>query len=375
MVRSHHCPHMIKKVLGIYFIWFIIINFFAFYVLNRFNLSADTAYSWINPKEFSQDKNLNLADLRVHWDSFWYLKIAEQGYEYAPGKMSSIAFFPLYPVLIYLISKILLISPALAGWIISTVALGAGLVFLYKLVGKFHPDLDPLEPISLLLIFPTAFFLNSVYTESLFLMLSIIFFYFLLQRKFIIAAILISLGSLSRLNGLFLLAPFIFEYLKTYGIKRFFNVNLLSFVIAPLGIFIFMFYQYLQFNEPLAFFKAQMEWGRRFTLNTEHFQLTTPASFANFSTDLLFLVVAILSGILLLKYSKASYGIYVLFATIAAVSTGTLMSISRFTLMLFPIFILIATTKNKQFKFGWILFSILLLAVYTVLFVGNYWAG
>lgn len=265
MVRSHHCPQMVKKVLGIYIIWLIIINLFAYYALNRFNLNPDTAYTWINPQEFNQNKNLNLVDLRVHRDSFWYLKIAEKGYEYTPGKMSNIAFFPLYPALIALISKLPLLTPALAGWIISTIALSLGLIFFYKLLTKFHPNLDPLEPIILLLIFPTAFFLNSVYTESLFLMLSIIFFYFLLQRKFMIAAIFVSLASLSRLNGLFLLAPFIFEYLKIYGIKRFFNINLLSFMIAPLGIFAFMLYQYLQFNEPRAFFKAQMEWGRKFT--------------------------------------------------------------------------------------------------------------
>lgn len=366
---------MIKKVLGIYLIWLIIINLFAYYVLNRFNLNPDTAYTWINPQEFNQDKSLNLVDLRVHWDSFWYLKIAEQGYEYVPGKMSNIAFFPLYPALIALTSKLPLLTSALAGWIISAITLAIGLIFFYKLLTKFHPNLDPLEPIILLLIFPTAFFLNSVYTESLFLMLSIIFFYFLLQKKFMVAAIFVSLASFSRLNGLFLLAPLLYEYLKIYGIKRFFNVNLLSFAIAFLGILAFMLYQYIQFNEPLAFLKAQMEWGRRFALNMEHFQLTTSASFSNFSTDLLFLAVSVIGGILLLKYSKASYGVYVLFATIAAVSTGTLMSIGRFTLMLFPIFILIATIKNSQFKFGWYLSSILLLAVYTTLFIGNYWAG
>lgn len=373
--RILYTEFMIKKVLGVYIIWIICINLFAFYTLNRFNLNVDTAYTWINPQEFSQNRNLNLVDLRVHWDSFWYLKIAQNGYEYVPGKLSSITFFPLFPLLIWLISCIPLITPALAGWIISTTALGIGLVFLYKLVKRFHPDIDPLEPIILLLIFPTAFFLNSVYTESLFLALSIIFFYYLLQRKFVMAAIFVSLASLCKLNGLFLFAPFIFEYLKTYGLKRFFNVNLLSFAVAPLGILIFSVYQYIQFGEPLAFFRAQMEWGRNFTLNMDHFQLDTPASFTNLSTDLLFLALSLTAGILLLRYSKASYGVYVLFTTLAAISTGTLMSISRFTLILFPIFILAAFVKSRQFKFGWQLVSILLLAAYTILFVNNYWAG
>lgn len=366
---------MIKKVIGLYIIWLVVINLFAYYALNRLNLNADTAYTWINSKEFYQNKNLNLVDLRVHWDSFWYIQIAEQGYSFAQGKMSSIAFFPLYPSLIWIISNVTFITPALAGWMISTIALGVGLVFLCKLVKKFHPDIDSLEPVVLLLVFPTAFFLNSVYTEALFVAISIIFFYFLLQKKFMIAALFLSLASLCRLNGLFLFVPFIYEYLRVYGIKKFINTDLISFVIAPLGILSFMFYQYLKFGEPLAFFKSQMEWGRRFTLNTEHFQLTTPASFANLSTDLLFFLVCLIAGILLIKKIKASYGLYVLSTAFIAVSTGTLMSVSRFTLILFPIFILVASIKNRQFKFGWMLTSILLLAVYTALFANNYWAG
>lgn len=366
---------MIKKVLGIYLLWLIIINLFAFYSLNRFNLNADTAYTWINPEEFHQVRGLSLIDLRIHWDSFWYLKIASGGYDYNPGKMSSIAFFPLYPWLIHLVSKLPLISPALAGWTISTVVLGVGLVFLYKLVKRFHPDVEPLEPVIFLLIFPTSFFLNSVYTESLFLSLSIIFFYYLFKKQFFRAALFLSLASLSRLNGLFLFVPFIYEYFKTYGIKRLININFFSFFIASFGISAFILYQYLQFGEPVAFLKSQMEWGRNFTVNTEHLKLISSASFANLATDLIFFAVSLISGIMLIKYVRVSYGLYVLVTMLVAVASGTLMSVSRFSLILFPIFIAIASVKSKHFKFGWQLVSLLLLASYTTLFVNNYWAG
>ncbi len=364
-----------RKVLGIYIVWFIIINLFAFYALNRFNLGADSAYTWINPQEFYQEKNLDLINLRVHWDSFWYIRIATLGYEYRPGEMSSIAFFPLYPSLIWVMSQLPLVTPALAGWVISTIALGIGLVFLYKLVKKFHPEIDPLTPITLLLVFPTAFLLNSVYTESLFLSLSIIFFYFLLSKRFFLAAIFLSLACLSRLNGLFLFVPFIFEYFRAYGVKRMFNMNILALPLSLFGILGFTIYQKLNFHEPLAFLKSQMEWGRSFALNSEHFNLMTPSSYANFSTDVLFFITCIVTGILLIKFIRASYGLYVLTTALVAISTGTLMSFSRFTLILFPIFILIASLKNKEVKFGWSLVSTLLLAVFTILFVNNYWAG
>lgn len=361
-----------KKVLAVYIIWLFIINLFAFYSLNRFNLNADTAYTWINPTEFHQDKNLNLIDLRVHWDSFWYLKIANEGYQYIPGQMNSITFFPLYPILIWILSTIF--SPALAGWIISIIAFGLGLYFLNRLVKEFHPEINPTEPIILLLIFPTAFFLNSVYTESLFLSLSIIFFYYLFKKKYIMAALFLSFASLCRINGLFLFVPFIYEYLRTYGYKRFFNLNLLSYLIAPLGILSFLFYQFIKFGEPLAFLKSQMQWGRRFGFNSDHFLLFSQSSYANLSTDVLFFTLGIVSGLLLLRV-RVSYALYILTTVVVAISTGTLMSIGRFVLILFPIYILLASVKSREFKFGWQLLSILMLAVYTMLFVNDYWAG
>ena len=63
-------------------------------------------------------------------------------------------------------------------------------------------------------------------------------------------------------------------------------------------------------------------------------------------------------------------------ATIAiALSTGTFMSIGRYILTLFPIYILLASIKNESIKQVWSFISILLLAMYTILFVNNYWAG
>src|SRR2546427_7951067 len=47
--------------------------------LNRFNLSPDTAFSWINPKDFFQSKNFDLISLHCRWDCTWYLDIAQNG--------------------------------------------------------------------------------------------------------------------------------------------------------------------------------------------------------------------------------------------------------------------------------------------------------
>src|SRR5207253_7773676 len=41
-----------------------------------------------------------LVNMWSRWDTGWYLEIAKSGYSYRPGYPSSVAFFPLYPLLI-----------------------------------------------------------------------------------------------------------------------------------------------------------------------------------------------------------------------------------------------------------------------------------
>jgi hypothetical protein len=63
-------------------------------------------------------------------------------------------------------------------------------------------------------------------------------------------------------------------------------------------------------------------------------------------------------------------------ATIAvALGSGTTMSIGRYILVLFPMYIAFASIKSEYIRWGWLLFSGLLFALYTILFVHGHWAG
>jgi hypothetical protein len=56
-------------------------------------------------------------------------------------------------------------------------------------------------------------------------------------------------------------------------------------------------------------------------------------------------------------------------------STGTLMSIGRYILVLFPMYILMASITNEYQKIAYSFISILFFAMYIILFVNNYWSG
>jgi len=368
-----------KKLVIIFLLWVLIINVFALFALNRFNLKADTAYNWISPESFHQEQSWNLISLHARWDSSWYLDIAQNGYSMKENQwgLYNIVFFPLFPFLIKLTAFLTAGNFVLAGWFLNIVFLFLALFYLFKLVKEFHPEINPYLPVLLLLIFPTAFFLNAIYTESLFLFLSLAAFYYALKKKFLYAGIFGFFASITRVTGILLFIPLAWEYLKEncFKIKSFLSLKILPIFLIPLGTLGFFSYHYLKFGNFFLFFEVEKNWGRAFTLQKGHFDFFSNPSVVNFCFDALFIVFILTVIILVFKKLRVSYGLYMVATVVIALSSGTFMSIGRYILTLFPIYILLASIKNQTVKQTWIFISILFLAMYTILFVNNYWAG
>ncbi len=368
-----------KKIVIIVILWLLIINIFAVFSLNRFNLEGDTAYNWINSNDFFQEQKWELTSIHNRWDSPWYLDIAENGYslEYNEWGLYNVVFFPLYPFLIKIISFLMAGNFILAGWILSILFLLLALFYLFKLVKEFHPEINPYDPIIFLLIFPTAFFLNAIYTESLFLFLSLATFYYGLKNKFAYAGIFGLLASLTRVTGILLFIPLIWEYFKKYNfkLKSVFSLQILPIFLIPLGTFSFFLYHYFKFGNFFLFFEIQKNWGRDFSIHKEHFDFFSNPAITNFFLDVFFILFILIILYFVFKRLRTSYALYMLSLVAVALSTGTLMSIGRYILVLFPIYILLASIKNQYLRQSWIFISILLLALYTILFANSYWAG
>ena len=368
-----------KGVIIIFLIWLTIINVFALFSLNRFNLEGDTAYTWIDPGQFYQEQKWDIASLHARWDSFWYLDIAQNGYSLGdnPWGLYNIVFFPLYPLLIKITSFVTAGNFVLSGWILSIVFLLLALFYFFRLVREFHPEINPYLPIIFLLIFPTAFFLNAVYTESLFLFLSLAAFYYGLKKKFVAAGVFGLFASLTRVTGILLFVPLIWEYFKNYNfkLKSVFNLKILPIFLIPLATFGFFLYHYFKFGNFFLFFEVEKNWGRAFILQKGHFEFFSNPAIVNFLLDVLFVIFALIVIYFVFKKLRVSYGLYMLATIAIALSTGTLMSIGRYILVLFPIYILLASIKNQYLQQAWAFVSILLLALYTILLVNNYWAG
>ena len=365
-----------KKVLWIYILWVLIINLFAIVAQNRFNLNQDTAYAWMQREEFVEAHPWNPIQLHARWDSFWYKDIATNGYSFQKLEfVSNIVYFPLYPFLTRLLAFLVGGNIVVAGIVLSTLSVAVGIIYLFKLVKEFHPNINPYLPILFLLTFPTAFFLNAMYTESLFLFLSTACFYYGLRRNFIAASIFGLFAALTRLTGFLLFIPILWEYISYFGLKKPFNMNLLSLLLIPFGTFCFFLYHYFAFGDFFLFLKVESTFGRTFHVDENEFLPTNHPAMVNFLIDCMFVVFALVTSFFVLTRLRFSYGLYMLATIAIALSSGKIMSMGRYILVLFPIYILLASIKSESVRYAYAMLSTLLLSMYITLFVNGYWAG
>jgi Gpi18-like mannosyltransferase len=154
-------------------------------------------------------------DQFTRYDSGWYYQIARYGYWFVPGgpsagidKPGKIAYFPLYPLLMRYAGRWFGSSAAdvyLGGIAVSWVAFALALALLFSLA-RLDLERDAADRAVLLTaIFPFSFFFGLVYTESLFLLLTVAAFYAFRTRRWIVGGVAAGLATATRVNGVLLL--------------------------------------------------------------------------------------------------------------------------------------------------------------------------
>ncbi|MEI6650531.1 MAG: hypothetical protein WCL23_03805 [Candidatus Moraniibacteriota bacterium] len=366
-----------KPLLTKVVVWLVMVNVFAPAAHNSFSLNQATAYTWITPERFPVNQSFDLVDMHDRWDTHWYKEIVNNGYHLEQNDtLSDVVFFPLYPFLIKVVGTIFLGNYVLAGWLISMAALIAGCAYLYALVREFHPEIDPELPVLLMLVFPTAFFFTIVYTEAIFFLFTVACFYYVFKKRFMTAGLFALFGALTHSNGVFLGLPILWETVRLFGWKdALFSKRILPMTFPAIGMFSFLLYDYLKFRDFWLFFKIESAWGRSFSVNWEHFSTFSHPAIVNLCIDSAFTVLIIAAIVLVWKKLSPLYSVFMSLTVLAALTSGTLMSIGRYSLVLFPLFILLARIKNQTVLQAWIFGSVLFLAMDIVLFVNNYWAG
>lgn len=330
----------------------------------------------------------------AQYDSTAYLDIAENGYrsDFGEYKAGNYHWYPLYPLLIKMFG---FLGYPLAAFLISNVASLLAVVTLYLLVKEELGKKHAYKTIFYILLFPTAFYFTMIYTESLFLLLSVSVFYFAKKGNWLLVGVLGFLTSLTRIQGILLFIPILIIYLKNIGFslpkkfnlaefRKFFFVdnyskiklNIMWLLSVPLGFFTFMAYHWLTLGDPFIQLRSADVFGRHLTWPWEGFAqainaMITDTTFINLSYHIynLFITVSFIALIWVsYKKLKPEYTAYYLLTTIILLLGPNLFGMSRYMLMVFPAFMALSLIDDKKpMKYG----LVILYAIFILLMVGS----
>jgi hypothetical protein len=355
-----------------------------------------------------------LAAPAARWDSAWYLVIAHYGYRPELGSYTSArdAFFPLYPLGLHALSDLGL-QAVLAGVLFSLAAFALALYCLHRLTalelaGSGRPGSGDIAGLAVLVtaLAPMAFYFSAVYSESLYLALSIGLFLCARRGRWAWVGVLGMLAGATRSTGLVLALPALMLYLygpradrppdsarvksprptgggSTRTIRRSIGnrlrpryrlrADVLWLALLPAGLGLYMAYLGLSGGDTLAPFHAQGIWGRHFAgpyggvwdgvraalqgarqlLSAQRAHVYYPAAagspFVAAGHNLMllaFLLVAVPLFALALRVLPLAYGVYAIAALALPLSypvpAQPLMSLPRFLVVLFPLSIALA---------------------------------
>jgi hypothetical protein len=343
-----------------------------------------------------------LAAPAARWDASWYLVIAHYGYRPDLGSFtaSRTAFFPLYPLGLRAVTWFG-IPPVLAGVLLSSLALALALYGIHRLTtlelasagriivqpgGVMRAGSGNREVARLAVLItafaPMAFFFSAVYSESLYLALSVGLFWCARHGRWGAVGALGALACATRSAGVVLALPALILYLygpredrpPDFGSVRWLapryrlRKDVLWLGLVPVGLSLYSAYLAIGGGDALMPFHAQDVWDRHFagpylgawdgikaafegarqllSMQRHHVYFPIPAGspFVSAGHNLMllaFLIAAVPAVVGVLRLLPFAYGAYVIAAFALPLSYPVapqpLMSLPRFLLVLFPL--------------------------------------
>jgi hypothetical protein len=400
--------------------WAALMLGYQSFIQARFDIARpdtvlDWTSSWTNASSAARHPYLQSPVMKGHaaWDSEFYISIALHGYEDPAMRAASPAstpdaevaapkgshpawvslnhaFFPGYPIAMALIARPLaalgfdpLGAATLAGVIVSLLSTLAAMIAIADLAatgadGEAEARGDPLRAAFYLAIWPTAAFLAQVYSEALFLALSFGALALLRRGAWGWAAALAVGAVFTRATGVLLIVPFGLAWLSA-GERR--TIPRAVVAAAPLlayGVWRLLLGHDFDFVEtryfgrwPFAIATSLDAWKDAL----DAFTTGDAQSRAYYLLEFGGVAAALLSSVLLWPrdkaltlYGLATFGVFI--------TSGAALGVHRYVLSLPSIFLAPAWLgRNTVFDRVWSLFSILGLAVLTLLFTFGFWAG
>lgn len=305
-----------------------------------------------------------------------FLHIAEHGYSVGDEFENLVVFYPLFPLLIRMFSFVFR-DYYLSGFIISNICAVVAGCYLYKLATLDHEKQVARNSVLFMMLYPFCFFMGFAYTESLFLMLSIMCVYYARRGNWILCGLLGGLSAICRTQGIIIFGVAAYEYVVQAAdrvhegdftaaekIKGFFK-NLkptgLALLLIPAGYGGYLalnkylfgdWFKFMEFQAAAPWYNG-MDW---FTNNLQQhmnmaMQYPGMAFIIYLPQVVLFLVAMLLVFAGIKNKVRTSYLLHIAAYTIISFSSSWLISGPRYMLGCFFMFPVLATlARNRYMK-------------------------
>jgi hypothetical protein len=319
------------------------------------------------------------------WDAPHYLDIARDGYVSEGVQSRWIVFYPLYPWLVRAFS-FPLGDLLLSAFFVSAVASVAAALLLRRLVALDHGEDVARAAVFFMLVFPTAYFMHIGYTESLFLALALGSFVAARGGRWWVAGLLGALASMTRVNGLLLvpaLAAEAFTEWRESG--RRWRWEWAWVLLAGAGFAVYLLVNVRVFGDAFAFLRMQdaywyksLTWpwtGIVKTWGSAAGRAPSEAQMVGWQ-ELWFVLLGLGCAVWCWLRERTSYAVWVTLNWLLWTSTNFVLSVPRYTLVLFPLYILFARVGRARPAWGGAIavWSLLFMALFVTRFVQGHWA-
>jgi Gpi18-like mannosyltransferase len=292
------------------------------------------------------------------FDALWFLRIADAGYRMTDG---SAAFYPLFPLLVRVVSFALGGHPFAAGMLVSNASFAAALCVLYLLTAEERSVETARTAVLLTAVFPSALFFYAPYSESLFLLLVLVCFRAARRRAWWMAAAAAVLAALTRIVGIALAPALAIEAIQQWreGHRSSLVRGLVAAAAPGVGTAAYLWYWYAKIGDALAPIHFQVNWLRTpswpwvtFAKATEDLvRYVGTENGGYWAIDWLIVVPVVAASIWAIRRYRPSYVVYMWSGLLIPLSyvfePRPLMSMPRFVLPLFPVFWAISELTHR----------------------------
>ena len=329
-----------------------------------------------------------LVNLEARWDANWYLGIVTEGYHFVPnqpGLQQSIAFFPAYPMLVRGVGRVLggrLTSYIAAGMMVSFGAFFGALVYLYAIARDTLGEDEARFAVWATAAYPFALFFGAIYVEPLFLLGMTATFYHFTHGRFGRAVLWGILVGLTKTNGFLLSLPLAILAIAQArqgwpggqgepggrggqgGLGPVVRAMLAA--AGPgIGMLIYSAYVWKVTGNPVGWLTAHGAWGREYqgllTLVGDRLNIIANAGFEGYVASLPHDVINALGVIFVLAAAwpvarrlGVAYAVFILVFMLPPLAAGGLISAGRFSSVLFPAFIWLASAVPAGHRPAWL---------------------